>query len=150
MHSNKVSLCGVQFSLSTHTEPKLKISLSNHGEDFCIWAHSMSTQTRCRQVVQKVLIFVYVTLHKNMQTEWKKVKKKLRKHTCLIQNKEQHYSFSIIICFVFSNNLDKGPFTNYVYKKRGVGGQKNRLFVNFYIIENVNGGGQVVKKSQIS
>ena len=35
----------------------------------------------------------------------------------------------------------KGPFTNYVYKRRGVGGQKNRLFVNFYTIENVNGGG---------
>ena len=35
----------------------------------------------------------------------------------------------------------KGAFTNYVYKRRGVGGQKNRLFVNFYTIENVNGGG---------
>ena len=35
----------------------------------------------------------------------------------------------------------KGPFTNYVFKRRGVGGQKNRLFVNFYTIENVNGGG---------
>merc|ERR1712051_1082224 len=35
----------------------------------------------------------------------------------------------------------KGPFTNYVYKRRGVGGQKNRLFVNFYTIEDVNGGG---------
>ena len=31
-------------------------------------------------------------------------------------------------------------FTNYVYKRREVGGQKNRLFVNFYTIENVNGG----------
>ena len=39
------------------------------------------------------------------------------------------------------NNLDKGPFTNYVYKRRGVGGQKNLLFVNIYTIENVNGGG---------
>ena len=36
--------------------------------------------------------------------------------------------------------FSKGPFTNYVYKRRGVGGQKNRLFVNFYTIENVNGG----------
>ena len=35
----------------------------------------------------------------------------------------------------------KGPFTNYVYKWKGVGGQKNRLFVNFYTIENVNEGG---------
>ena len=26
---------------------------------------------------------------------------------------------------------------------RGVGGQKNRLFVNFYTIENVNGGGYI-------
>ena len=39
-----------------------------------------------------------------------------------------------LICYL-------GAFTNYVYKRRGVGGQKNQLFVNFYIIENVNGGG---------
>ena len=32
-------------------------------------------------------------------------------------------------------------FTNYIYKRRGVGGQKNRLFVNFHTIENINGGG---------
>ena len=31
--------------------------------------------------------------------------------------------------------------TTYVYKMRGVGGQKNWLFVNFHTIENVNGGG---------
>ena len=37
--------------------------------------------------------------------------------------------------------MHKGAFTNYVYKRRGVGGQKNRFFVNFYTIENVNGGG---------
>ena len=36
---------------------------------------------------------------------------------------------------------DNGAFTNYVYKRRGVGGQKNWLFVNFYTIENVNAGG---------
>ena len=36
---------------------------------------------------------------------------------------------------------DKGAFTNYVYKRRGVGDQKNQLFVNFYTIENINGGG---------
>ena len=35
----------------------------------------------------------------------------------------------------------KGPFTNYVYKRRGVGGQKNKLFVNIYTIDNVNRGG---------
>ena len=35
----------------------------------------------------------------------------------------------------------KEAFTNYVYKRRGVGGQKNGLFVNFYTIENVNGVG---------
>ena len=39
-------------------------------------------------------------------------------------------------------NSCKGPLSNYVYKKRGVGGQNNRLFVNVYTIENVNGGGQ--------
>jgi hypothetical protein len=35
----------------------------------------------------------------------------------------------------------KGAFTNYVYKRRGVGGQKNQIFVNFHTIEYVNGGG---------
>ena len=35
----------------------------------------------------------------------------------------------------------KGAFTNFVYKRMGVGGQKNQLFVNFYTVENVNGGG---------
>ena len=39
----------------------------------------------------------------------------------------------------------KGPFTNYF--QVGVGGPKNQLFVNFYTIENVNRGGQVVKKN---
>ena len=34
-----------------------------------------------------------------------------------------------------------GAFTNYVYKRRGVGGQKKSIFVNLYTIENVNGGG---------
>ena len=37
--------------------------------------------------------------------------------------------------------LCRWPFTNYVYKRRGVSGQKNRLYVNIYTIENVNGGG---------
>ena len=37
--------------------------------------------------------------------------------------------------------FDKGAFTNYIYKRRGVGGQKNRVFVNFYTIENVYEGG---------
>ena len=37
--------------------------------------------------------------------------------------------------------LGKGPFINYVYKRRGVGGQKNCLFVNFHTIEKVNEGG---------
>ena len=41
---------------------------------------------------------------------------------------------------VSHSDLIKGPFTNYVDKRRGVGGQKNNL--NFYTIENVNGGGQ--------
>ena len=51
--------------------------------------------------------------------------------------------------FFVNFKLGKGAFTNYVYKRRGVGGQKNRLFVNFYTIDNVNGGGYVVKKRQI-
>ena len=40
-----------------------------------------------------------------------------------------------------SEDCSKGAFTNYVYKRKGVGGQKNPLFVNFYTMENVNGGG---------
>ena len=42
--------------------------------------------------------------------------------------------------YVQKRAFGKGPFTKYVYKRRGVGGQTNRLFVNFYTIENVNGG----------
>ena len=34
------------------------------------------------------------------------------------------------------------------YKRRWVGGQKNWLFVNFYTIENVNGGGRWSKKDK--
>ena len=34
----------------------------------------------------------------------------------------------------------RGAFTNYVYKKRGAGVEKKRLFVNIYTIENVNRG----------
>ena len=37
--------------------------------------------------------------------------------------------------------LHKGAFANYVDKKRGVGGQKNQLFINFYAKEIVNGRG---------
>ena len=37
--------------------------------------------------------------------------------------------------------IHKGSFINYVYKRRGIGGQKNLLFVNLHTIENVNGGG---------
>ena len=51
--------------------------------------------------------------------------------------------------FIFKSEMPLEAFTNYVYKRRGVGGQKNGLFVNFYTIENVNGGEWVVKKSQI-
>ena len=46
-----------------------------------------------------------------------------------------------VIYFTRNNFFGKGAFTNYIYKRRGVGGQKNRLFVNFDTIENVNGGG---------
>ena len=34
-----------------------------------------------------------------------------------------------------------GAFTNYIYKRRGVGSQNFRLFVNHYKVETVNGGG---------
>ena len=56
-----------------------------------------------------------------------------------------------MLCLCLTLSLDKGVFTNYVYKMRGGGGQKNGLFVNFYAIENVNEGGEgeVVKKGEI-
>ena len=44
--------------------------------------------------------------------------------------------------------MHKGAFTNYVYKRRVVGGLKNQLFVNHYTIENVNGGGRWSKKAK--
>ena len=51
-------------------------------------------------------------------------------------------SQSYICCSLVYNALHcKGSFTNYVYKRRRVGGQKIRHCVNFYTIENVNGGG---------
>ena len=34
-------------------------------------------------------------------------------------------------------------------QEEGVGGQKNLLFVNFYTIENVNGGGRWSKKTNL-
>ena len=37
-------------------------------------------------------------------------------------------------------------FTNYFYKRRVVCGRTNGLFVNFYTIENGNGGGNWSKK----
>ena len=33
-----------------------------------------------------------------------------------------------------------GSFTNYVYKRKGVGGPKMYNFVNVHKVENVNGG----------
>ena len=41
-----------------------------------------------------------------------------------------------------------GPFTNYVYKRRGVGGPKSPFFVNVRKVENVNRQGLEVKKSK--
>ena len=57
-----------------------------------------------------------------------------------------------LFCFDIDNRLNHtidrkngnnnwGPFTNYIYKRRGVDGQKNKLFVNHYTVENVNEGG---------
>ena len=46
---------------------------------------------------------------------------------------------ALLLCF--SACINGELFTNYVYKRRVVGGQKNRVFVNFYTKENVNGGG---------
>ena len=53
-----------------------------------------------------------------------------------------------MLCLCLTLSLDKGVFTNYVYKMRGGGGQKNGLFVKFYTIENVNGGGRGSKKAK--
>ena len=52
------------------------------------------------------------------------------------------------ICLVSVVRSGKGPFTNYVYKRRGVGGQKNQLFVNFHTIKNVRRGGRWSKKAK--
>ena len=35
----------------------------------------------------------------------------------------------------------KGSFTNYVYKRRGVGGPKMYFFANVHKVENVNAEG---------
>ena len=64
------------------------------------------------------------------------------KNTRILQEHLTHDKYIKIpwILFFFQF-LAKGAFTNYVYKRRGVGGQKYQLFVNFYTVENVNGGG---------
>ena len=60
------------------------------------------------------------------------VKKRLKnKAVKMSSDSLQQYSFVV----------HRWAFTNYVYLRRGVGGQKNRLFVNFHTIENVKGGG---------
>ena len=41
-----------------------------------------------------------------------------------------------------------GLFTNYVYKRRGVGTPKMLIFVNVHKVKNVTGGGKWSKKSQ--
>ena len=42
----------------------------------------------------------------------------------------------------------KGSFTNYVYKRTGVGSPNMSTFVNVHNVENVNRGGKVVKKAK--
>ena len=42
-----------------------------------------------------------------------------------------------------------GSFTNYVYKRRGVGSPKMLNFFNVHVVEIVNKGGYVVKKAKI-
>ena len=46
------------------------------------------------------------------------------------------YKLDIFGQLLYFLNWCKGPFTNYVYKRKGVGGQKNWLFVNSYTIQN--------------
>ena len=63
---------------------------------------------------------------------------------------ENHLNVTFAIIPVehgLKNNL--GVVHKLRLQEEGVGGQKNRLFVNIYTIENVNGGGWVVKKRQI-
>ena len=48
--------------------------------------------------------------------------------------KELFVKWAWILARLLFNPLDRGAFANYVYKRRGVGGQKNRLFVNFYAV----------------
>ena len=66
----------------------------------------------------------------------------------ILGNWEHNQFFATLIAYSFSlspplevsyklSDFDAGMFP----QEEGVGGQKNRLFVNFYTIENVNGGG---------
>ena len=54
-------------------------------------------------------------------------------------SKEQQSLKVVIFTVIFKPRARSQ--TKYVYKRRWVGGQDNQLFVNFYTIENVNGGG---------
>ena len=113
--------------------------------------------------VQRVTALRYlkkIVIH-NIHTTWNFLEhfsdliKAMLKPTCYKRETLTHFSFILHKAILWDIHLswnylnrtemmqisNKGPFTNYVYKKRGVGGQKNWLFVNFYTIENVNGGG---------
>jgi hypothetical protein len=37
------------------------------------------------------------------------------------------------------DSITKGLFTNYVYKRRGIGSQKMLIYVNDHKVDNVNG-----------
>ena len=55
--------------------------------------------------------------------------------------------FNLICTYILHS---QGPFTNYVDKKRMVVSPKMSNFVNFYRVENVNVGAQVVKKDLVN
>ena len=53
------------------------------------------------------------------------------------------YAFTSVIKDIAAKNLhlNLGAVHKLHLQEEGVGGQKNRLLVNFYTVENVNGGG---------
>ena len=54
---------------------------------------------------------------------------------------EYFYALVAFLSCASAAQPHKGLFTNYVYKRKGVGSPKLSIFVNIHKVENLNGGG---------
>ena len=107
---------------------------------FCIWTFFPSNYCFCKLLIS----FIFLEEPTVMTRCFKYLL-----HTCFIANFYRHsftmqrktlYHIRTSISFVETCQA-KGAFTNYVYKRREVGGPKILTFFIVYTIKNVNGRG---------